>query len=147
MFCFCWKPLADGICPKTPSHPSAAELIIFTLREKNSTSLPLLCMQVKKKKAGHLKPLLVKTFCCSYGTWRGREIPELTVQLRSGFSGSIKNKLSHHSSQGGKGNSETPAFNPPPTSCPFPPEVLTLRGIANTPGAEAVLHSLLLLVR
>lgn len=86
-------------------------------------------MQVKKKKAGHLKSLLAQTSCCSYGTRRGREIGELTVHLRKAFSGHIKDKLSHHGSGGGVGGwkvivtPHTHSHTPPPlpTSCPFSP--------------------------
>lgn len=147
LFRLCWKPLADGICPKTP----VAELIIFTPREKKfHLPSPSLHAGKEKKKPGHLKSLLAQTSCCSYSTRRGREIQEPTVHLRKASSGHIKDKLSHHGSGAGKGDGETPALAPPP---PTPdllslfPDELTLQGIARSPGPEVVLRSLLLLVR
>lgn len=122
LFQLCWKPLAGGIHPKTPAHQSVTELIIFTLREKkNPTSLHLLCMHVKK--AGHLKLLLAQTSCCSYSTGRGRETQDLTVPLRKAFSGHIKDKLFHHSSGAGKGDSANQLSTPRRPPVPFPPYI------------------------
>lgn len=49
LFQLCWKPLADGIHPKTPAHPSVTELIIFTLREKKKSHFPSPSLHARKE--------------------------------------------------------------------------------------------------
>lgn len=75
------------------------------------------------KKAGHLKLLLAQTSCCSYSTGRGRETQDLTVPLRKAFSGHIKDKLFHHSSEAGKGDSANQLSTPRRPPVPFPPYI------------------------
>lgn len=78
---------------------------------------------MQPKKAGHLKLLLAQTSCCSYGTGRDRATQDFTVPLRKAFSGHIKDKLSHHSSEAGKGDSANQLTNPHRPPVPFPPRI------------------------
>lgn len=133
--------------PSPNSSPSISNRVnnFYTERKKDQpTSLHLLCMQPKK--AGHLKLLLAQTSCCSHSTGRGRATEDFIVPLRKAFSGHIKDKSSHHSSEAGKGDSANQLSTPTDLLSPSP-HVLNLQGIARSPGVQALHRSLLLLLR
>lgn len=106
---------------QTPAHPSVTELTIFTLREKRKKShFPSPSLHAGKE--GRTPEIASDpTSCCSYSPGRGRETQVLTVPLRKAFPGHIKDKLSHHSSEAGKGDNANQLSTPHRPPVPFPP--------------------------